>query len=108
MIPDTTPLGLYLHIPFCRGKCPYCDFYSLRPAEELVSRLFARLQALIKEYGAASGAYSVHTVYFGGGTPLLLGARRLARLLNCIAEAFSCQITECTVECNSGSTSIED
>ena len=107
MTRNLVPLGLYLHVPFCRGKCPYCDFYSVRPDEATADRLFARLYDLIDRYSAAGG-YQVHTVYFGGGTPLLFGAERLAALLSRIQSAFVCNISECTVECNPGSTTKED
>ena len=108
MTRNPSPLGLYLHIPFCRGKCPYCDFYSLRPDGDGPEQLARRLHQLIEEYGKRSEGYTVRTVYFGGGTPLLLGAQRLAALLDRIRASFPCEITECTVECNPGSTSMED
>lgn len=80
-------LGLYIHVPFCRGKCPYCDFYSLSPDEETVGRYTVRTLRLMAEYGADC-PYEVSTVYFGGGTPSLLGAKRLAALLEGIGKHF--------------------
>ena len=64
------PIGLYLHIPFCNGKCPYCDFYSVNPESEKVT---AYVDALCREIDKADGIYD--TVYFGGGTPVLLSDR---------------------------------
>lgn len=84
-------IGLYLHVPFCAGKCPYCDFYSL-PAEVTVmeryaARLTEELAALPRRRGGLERE-RVKTVYFGGGTPNLLGAKRLAVLLAAVKSAY--------------------
>ena len=84
----TRPLGLYLHVPFCAGKCPYCDFYSLAAGPEAMDAYANRLEALLAQYGEGC-ARPLQTVYFGGGTPSLLGEERLARLLEEIARRFS-------------------
>lgn len=81
-------LGLYVHVPFCAGKCPYCDFYSLAPDEGKVDMYVSRTLELMAEYGKDCAKH-VSTVYFGGGTPSLLGAKRLAALLEGAAEHFS-------------------
>ena len=63
------PLGLYIHIPFCRAKCIYCDFYSLPRSEESMDAYVAALcRDLVRRADAAKGC-SVDTAYFGGGTP---------------------------------------
>lgn len=91
-------IGLYFHVPFCDGKCPYCDFYSLRADEERMDRYLRRMEELLSESGTGE---PVATVYFGGGTPNLLGAERLAALLNRTSRAFSVQPgAEITVEAN--------
>ena len=65
------PVGIYIHVPFCRYKCPYCDFYSVTAKDELLDR-FA--EETIRRIGELSGEkISADTVYFGGGTPSLLG-----------------------------------
>ena len=77
-------LGLYLHIPFCKAKCLYCDFYSLPHAEE---RMDAYVSALTRQLAAWSGRAAdcaVDTVYFGGGTPSCLGPDRLCRVLDAV------------------------
>lgn len=88
--------GLYLHIPFCRGsKCPYCDFYSL-PFDDSLAEAYvaALLWAMEHQPFYLSG---LDSVYFGGGTPSLLGAKRLTLLLEraaaCFGLARSCEIT---------------
>lgn len=81
-------LGLYVHVPFCAGKCPYCDFYSLAPDEGTVNIYVRRTLELMAEYGKDC-AKQVGTIYFGGGTPSLLGSKRLAALLEGVAKHFS-------------------
>ena len=91
------PLGIYIHIPFCDGKCPYCDFYSVSPSEGLKRDY---VSAVLREISKNKG-YDVDTVYFGGGTPTLLGADLLTDILAGIKEC--CRITsdaEITFEMN--------
>ncbi len=85
--PDSLP-GLYVHIPFCRGKCPYCDFYSLKMTQETAD---SYTNALIRTLSSYDEQYG--TVYFGGGTPTLLGARRLAEILSHIDVVNGAEIT---------------
>ena len=67
--------ALYIHIPFCERKCPYCDFYSVAADEALMD---AYTDAAIRSLGRAPYALApLDTVYFGGGTPSVLGGRRL-------------------------------
>ena len=98
------PIGLYLHIPFCRSKCPYCDFCSFpRPAEERMTAYARELARRIRREGAEYAARShndqgttsdtdprlaVDTVYFGGGTPTLLPEASVPLLFDAIREAF--------------------
>ena len=84
-----TPLGIYVHIPFCRSKCEYCDFYSIPEAsEEWMDEFLKAVRTHIREAGPQAPAYRVDTVYFGGGTPSYLGADRLAAILSTIRESF--------------------
>lgn len=84
-------IGLYIHVPFCRKKCPYCDFYSVGYREDLAERY---ADAVIRNLRYYDEDYD--TVYFGGGTPILM-AREIPRILG------ECRIkhgAEITVECN--------
>lgn len=97
-------LGLYVHIPFCDGKCPYCDFYS-RPGDEEVKEAYTRsLEARLAQWGERlqkeGVPAQVDTLYFGGGTPNLLGASRLARLIAAARRNFALCDVEITVEVN--------
>lgn len=96
------PVSLYIHIPFCKSKCPYCDFYSARPEEDDVfDRYLAALCARLAVYGEKYGERLLHTVYFGGGTPSVFGAKRLCRVLEKVKEQFNvAENTEITTECN--------
>ena len=86
---DKTPLGLYIHIPFCKSKCQYCDFYSLACEKgKLMDQYLKALCAHIKETGPLAPAYRVDTVYFGGGTPSYFGPDRLAAVLTAIRQSF--------------------
>lgn len=96
-------LGLYLHIPFCASKCPYCDFYSLagQTDEDKDHYLQAMLASLHR--WSAQLHTAADTVYLGGGTPSLLGADRLAKLLVAARHAFQVPDgAEITMEANPG------
>lgn len=77
--------GIYNHIPFCATKCPYCDFYSL-PARPMA--MDAYLTALLAEVAAAPDGLCADTVYFGGGTPVLFGSKRLSAVLDAVSRKF--------------------
>lgn len=93
-------LGLYIHIPFCRTKCLYCDFCSFVSRDE--QQREAYVGALLREIEArGTKDYSVDTVYFGGGTPSLLSAEQIGRILGEIKESFNVSPdAEITLECN--------
>ena len=97
-------LGIYVHIPFCRSKCQYCDFYSLPRTErtpELMDRYVRALEKHIQEGGARATKYVVDTVYFGGGTPSYFGAERLHRVFAALNKRFNiAKSAEVTLEAN--------
>lgn len=94
-----TPIGLYLHVPFCRSKCPYCDFYSMRGTGEEKNAYCAELCRNISESAEALQC-KADTLYIGGGTPSVLGAERLKSLINQAKQSFLTEDAEITVECN--------
>jgi oxygen-independent coproporphyrinogen-3 oxidase len=93
-------LGLYIHIPFCRTKCLYCDFCSFVSRE--VGEREKYVNALLREIEERSAKeYSVDTIYFGGGTPSLLSVDQIERILLAVRENFTlCDDAEITLECN--------
>ena len=94
-------LGIYIHIPFCRSKCDYCDFYSLAGHEDRMDAYQKALLTHIKETARHAKGYQVDTIYFGGGTPSFYGEKRLRELLSALRRQFSlCKSLEITVECN--------
>ncbi len=95
------PLGLYIHIPFCRQKCAYCDFYSLSGREDRMDDYVDALCAHLTETAPFAAGHEVDTVYFGGGTPTCLGAGRLVRVLKTVKKKYRvARDAEITVEAN--------
>jgi oxygen-independent coproporphyrinogen-3 oxidase len=110
----SSPLGLYIHIPFCSTKCDYCNFASGVYPESMVLPYLTALReeilgvkSLLAEFGQASlplSHFEVDTVYFGGGTPSLIDAKHIAGLLRLVGEVFAISVTpEVTLEVNPGS-----
>ena len=94
-------LGIYIHIPFCRSKCDYCDFYSLAGQEGRMDSYQKALLAHLKETAPMARNCSVDTVYFGGGTPSWYGAKRLRELLKAIQKNYRVDAgAEITFEAN--------
>ena len=104
---EKTPLGIYIHVPFCRSKCQYCDFYSLATKDDkLMENYMDAICRHIKESGALAPGYKVDTVYFGGGTPTFFGADGMATILTAVRRAFDVTTdAEITFEANPDSVS---
>jgi oxygen-independent coproporphyrinogen-3 oxidase len=111
--------GVYLHIPFCRSRCSYCDFATdIYKNAEIVE---SYVSALVKEIGnfdnaakplltivASSALTDVDTIYFGGGTPSLLSPKQLEKILNSFHKKFSCVAdAEITMEMNPATVTLE-
>jgi oxygen-independent coproporphyrinogen-3 oxidase len=98
-VKSLTNLGLYLHIPFCKKKCAYCDFYSAVFSDQLTDKYLTALKREIKQWGGKINR-PIDTIYLGGGTPSLLNDR-LCDLLGCVRENFSlAENAEITLEIN--------
>jgi oxygen-independent coproporphyrinogen-3 oxidase len=95
-----TPLGLYVHIPFCASRCPYCDFATAPARSALRSRYLDALEVEIRREGVRLGRPRVATLYFGGGTPSLLEPTEIERLSRALCDAFDLRPVEATVEAN--------
>ena len=101
-------LGIYIHIPFCRSKCDYCDFYSLAGQEGRMDDYQKALLAHMKETAPQTRGWQIDTVYFGGGTPSFYGEKRLRELLRLIGKRFDlARDAEITVECNPDSVDLK-
>lgn len=91
-------LGIYVHVPFCATKCPYCDFYSLTGTSDEDKDRY--VQAVLRTADTYRG-HTADTVYFGGGTPSLLGAERIGTLLSGLRTRFAVTAdAEITLEAN--------
>ncbi len=101
-VPSGKAHALYLHIPFCRHRCSYCDFNTYTTVGELQAPYVAALIEEIRRVGAAAPARpAVPTVFFGGGTPSLLAPEEVAAILGAAREAFDLSPeAEITLEAN--------
>ena len=99
---DKQPLGIYIHVPFCRSKCQYCDFYSLTTKDDkLMDSYLDAMTRHIKEAGGLAPNHKVDTIYFGGGTPSFFGADGMATILTAIRRYFDvANDAEITFEAN--------
>ena len=105
MKPTPAPLGLYIHIPFCKSKCAYCDFYSLPRSEDRMDDYTDALCAHLAETAPFASDRLVDTVYFGGGTPSYLGVKRLEKILKVILKKYKvAKDAEITLEANPDSS----
>ena len=103
----TEKLGIYIHIPFCRSKCDYCDFYSLAGREDRMDAYQKALLAHISETAVMAASFQVDTIYFGGGTPSFYGEKRLRELLAAIQKQFKVDgDAEITLEANPDSVDL--
>ena len=89
--------GIYLHIPFCARKCPYCDFYSVAYRKSLAEDY---VQAVIRNLKHYQISDSVDSIYFGGGTPSLLSVRQISDILETCRKNFRLASPEITLEYN--------
>lgn len=101
---NSNNLGMYIHIPFCSSKCAYCDFFSMRGNDERYSNYTDTVKDRIKYFSSQYNDRTIDTIYFGGGTPSIVGANRIADIINTVKESFnvdkSCEITvEANPEC---------
>ncbi|MBQ7703015.1 MAG: radical SAM family heme chaperone HemW [Firmicutes bacterium] len=104
-------LGIYVHVPFCLSKCPYCDFYSVVTRDrDLKEKFTDRLTREIREGAKLPWFHRTKpdTLYLGGGTPGLLEAGQLDRIVAAVDDAFgNGEIRETTIEVNPGSTDLQ-
>ncbi|MDE6473760.1 MAG: radical SAM family heme chaperone HemW [Clostridia bacterium] len=94
-------LGIYIHIPFCKSRCIYCDFVSsvddCAQREKYTEYLCRQIKLAADDY---CDKYTVDTIYFGGGTPTLLDCEQLRRIGKEVYKHFDCDIKEFSVEAN--------
>ncbi|HHW48159.1 MAG TPA: oxygen-independent coproporphyrinogen III oxidase [Clostridiaceae bacterium] len=101
-------LGLYIHIPFCKSKCYYCDFFSFAGREDIIYPYFQALKNEIESYKGILGNYKIGTVYIGGGTPSVVDANCIRELINNCRKHFNIEPgAEISIEANPGTLSFD-
>lgn len=110
-------IGLYIHIPFCKQKCSYCDFCSYAEKQNLISKYIKCLLQEIKEVGINNRAdfengkddlFSIKTIYIGGGTPSLIESKYIVQIMKEIKSNFELdENVEITIEVNPGTVTLE-
>jgi oxygen-independent coproporphyrinogen-3 oxidase len=108
----TTPLSVYLHIPFCKHRCAYCDFNTYAGQEDSIPEY---VNALIKEINFIGHQITnyqlpvtIHTIFFGGGTPSLLSAPQFDSILQALTSAFALTAdAEISIEANPGTLNLQ-
>lgn len=102
---NKNPLGIYIHIPFCRQKCKYCDFNSYSGMENMS---FSYTDALVREIELSEYKGILDTVYIGGGTPTYLDAKLIQKIMKAVRENFTLtEDCEITIECNPGTADLK-
>ncbi|MEA3288476.1 MAG: radical SAM family heme chaperone HemW [Candidatus Marinimicrobia bacterium] len=105
------PLALYIHVPFCKSKCTYCDFYSVVGRENAIPDFLKVILSEIEHKKATLDLsnYSIDTIFFGGGTPNLLAPPHLEQIINALLELASPRPDmEVGMEINPGEAALED
>ena len=101
--------GIYIHIPFCRSRCSYCDFATGMYEAELAQRYVSSVTKEIGTWSEVESPFTVDTIYFGGGTPSLLTPLQIERILKAVHDRFEVIAgTEVTIEMNPASVSSSD
>lgn len=97
-------LGIYVHIPFCKRKCYYCDFYSINPQDEsIIERYFKALNKELQEVGENINGAKIKTIYIGGGTPSFVNSKYIVEIFRTMRNNFSISDeAEITIEVNPG------
>ena len=99
-------LSLYVHIPFCKTKCPYCDFNTYQGIEPLIGPYMEALAREVQLWGGTLGSPRVNTIFFGGGTPSYVPLESTDSILRAIAQSFQVvHGAETTLEANPGDLS---
>lgn len=102
-------IGIYIHIPFCKKKCFYCDFVSYENKENLIQEYIDAVCLEILQNAEILSEYNISTIYFGGGTPSLIKVEYIEKILNTLKLFVTDEkeIKEITIEMNPNSASLD-
>ena len=96
-------LGIYIHIPFCKRKCHYCDFISFSDKMDLIDDYIETIKKEISNYKINQEDYLIETIYFGGGTPSYIESKYIIGILEELKQKFNIsKDVEITIEINPG------
>ena len=98
--------GIYVHIPFCKSKCAYCNFFSVVSEKQRIDFLEALKREAVMRNDYLGGE-EVRTIYFGGGTPSILRASEISEILDCLKMNYKIAASEITLEANPDTVSKE-
>lgn len=102
-------LGIYVHIPFCKQKCSYCDFISYSNKNNLIEEYIEALKQEIKENAERLSEYEITTIYIGGGTPSYIESKHIVEILETIKQNYNIsKNAEITIEVNPGTATKEN
>ncbi|MCX7921940.1 MAG: radical SAM family heme chaperone HemW [Clostridia bacterium] len=105
---NTKEIGLYIHIPFCKSKCHYCDFNSLPGRELHIPQYFEALKKELQLYTTKAKNYSIKSIFIGGGTPSLADPEHITNIMYSCREHFNIKKNaEISIETNPGTLSFE-
>ena len=94
-------IGIYIHIPFCKQKCEYCDFISFDNKKESVNAYIKTLEKEIEYRAKEVNKNTISTIYFGGGTPSYIESKYIKEVLELIRKEYSVEENaEITIEVN--------
>ena len=100
--------GVYIHIPFCRSRCSYCDFATGMYQREIAETYVAAVCSEIRDWREIQQPATIDTIYFGGGTPSLLSTKQIERILNSVKDRFDvADAPEITLEINPGDGGVD-
>jgi oxygen-independent coproporphyrinogen-3 oxidase len=101
-------LSLYIHIPFCKSKCNYCDFLSFDNEDKKIENYINALNNEIKNYSELTKGYQIKSIFIGGGTPSILSCNQLSSILLAIKKYYDIdKNAEITIEANPGTLTLE-
>ncbi len=101
-------LGIYVHIPFCKKKCLYCDFISYSDKKNLIEKYIKKVEMEIENNKNNAKEYEISTIYFGGGTPSYIKSDDIVKILNTIESNYIIsEDAEITIEVNPGTVTKE-
>lgn len=101
LLEDKNRSGIYIHVPFCQSKCDYCDFYSFPASSDRILHYLKNLNKELEMRSPDASSYRFETIYFGGGTPSLLGLGAIETILSSIHKYYKlAEQMEITLEVN--------